>query len=110
MDDCIFCKIARKEISKEFIYEDEDVMVFPDIHPIKPVHLLVVTKKHISEFAAIEDSSLFEKVFSIVKKMIKDNNLENKGHRIIINGGGAQIIDHLHVHLISPIGKESSSI
>jgi histidine triad (HIT) family protein len=110
MDDCIFCKIISKEIPKEFTYEDEDVVVFPDIHPIKPVHLLIVPKKHVSEFVVIEDHSLFEKVFSVVKKMIKDNNLENKGHRIVINGGGAQVIGHLHIHLISPVGKEDLRI
>lgn len=109
MSDCIFCKIANKEIPKEFDYEDEDIMVFPDIHPNRPTHLLIIPKKHISDFSEAEDSMLYEKIFSVVKKMVKEKGLENKGYRIVINGGGAQIIDHLHVHLLSPIGRKDPS-
>lgn len=101
--DCIFCKIANKEIPKEFTYEDSDVMVFPDLHPLKPVHLLIVPKSHISEFKAVEDPVLFQKVFSVVQQMIKREGLSDKPHRIGINGGGAQDIDHLHIHLMGPL-------
>ncbi len=104
--DCIFCKIRNKEISKNFIYEDKDVMVFEDIHPIRPVHLLIVPKKHISEFLTIADNLLFEKIFKVVQKMIKEK-LNNQGYRIVINGGGAQIVNHLHIHLVGPIEKEA---
>lgn len=104
MDDCIFCKIARHEIPKEFTYEDEDVMVFPDINPIKPTHLLIVSKKHIKDFLDVEEKILFEKLCIVIQKMIKKMSLENKGYRILVNGGGAQIIDHLHIHLLGPIG------
>ncbi len=104
--DCIFCKIRDKVISKDFIYEDKDVMVFEDIHPIKPIHLLIVTKKHISEFLTISDNLLFEKILKVIQKMIKEK-LNNQGYRIVINGGGAQIVNHLHVHLVGPIEKEA---
>lgn len=102
---CVFCKIANGEIPKEFTYEDENLMVFPDLHPVKPVHLLIVPKKHIPEFMAIEDHELLQKIGKIIQKMIKEQNLEKKGHRIIINGGGAQEVDHLHVHLMGPISR-----
>ena len=104
--DCIFCKIRDKIVPKDFVYENDFVMVFEDINPIKPIHLLIVPKKHISEFSAIDDNLLFEKIFSVVKKMI-DEKLNNKGYRIVINGGGAQIVNHLHVHLLGPIEKEA---
>jgi len=105
MPNCIFCKIADGSIPKEFTYEDENLMVFPDIHPVKPVHLLIVPKKHISEFMAIEDHELLPKIGKVIQKMITEQNLEKKGHRIIINGGGAQEVDHLHVHLMGPIPR-----
>lgn len=92
-------------MDKEFTYEDEDVMVFPDISPLRPIHLLIVAKKHIKDFLDLEDFGLLEKLISAAKKMIKDQGLEGKGYRLGINGGGAQAIDHLHIHLMGPIGK-----
>lgn len=103
MNNCIFCKIANKEIPKEFIYEDDDVMVFPDIHPVKPIHLLIVPKKHIPELVAVDKPEMFEKLFTVAQKMIGKQALEGKGYRVVINGGGAQVIDHLHIHVMGPI-------
>lgn len=105
MGDCIFCKIRDKEISKEFIYRDEDVMVFPDINPVKPIHLLIVSKKHIPEFLEIKEPTLFMKLFSVVQRIIRENGLQDKGYRLVVNGGGAQIVNHLHIHLMGPLGK-----
>lgn len=105
MNDCIFCKIANKEIPKEFDYEDENVMVFADIHPIAPIHLLVVSKKHIPDFLNVEDSTLFSNICTVVQKMAEKNGLQDKGYRIVVNGGGAQVVDHLHFHLTGPMGK-----
>ncbi len=105
MEDCVFCEIRDRIIPKEFTFEDEDIMVFPDIHPIKPVHLLIVPKKHIEDLLMMNDEGLMMKLTRIIQKMIKKFKLENKGYRIGINGGGAQLINHLHVHLMGPLGK-----
>lgn len=105
MEDCIFCKIANHEVPKEFEYEDKNIMVFADLYPVRPVHLLIVSKKHIGDFLEVKDYALFHKLFNMVQKMIKKKKLENKGYRVLINGGGAQIINHLHIHLIGPLGK-----
>lgn len=104
MLNCIFCKIRDREIPKEFTYEDEDVMVFPDINPLKPIHLLVMPKKHIKDFLDLKDPTILEKVKNVIQKMIKEQKLEDKGYRLVVNGGGAQIVDHLHVHLVGPLG------
>ena len=104
--DCIFCKIKDRIIPKEFTYEDEDLMVFPDIHPLKPIHLLIIPKKHIKDLLDLKDDNLFGKIRKITQKMVKKFKLENKGYRTVINGGGAQGVSHLHIHLIGPIGKE----
>ena len=106
MIDCIFCKIRDGIIAKEFIYEDENIMVFPDINPIKPVHLLIIPKRHIKDFSDIKDDNLWGKIRIVLQKMVKKEKLENKGYRVAINGGVAQIIKHLHVHLVGPLGKE----
>ncbi|MBI2033253.1 MAG: HIT domain-containing protein [Candidatus Levybacteria bacterium] len=104
MNDCIFCKIANKEIPKEFVYEDEEIMVFSDIHPVKPIHLLIVPKKHLVDFTDVTEPLLFQKAGTIIQKLAKEQKLLGKGYRIVVNGGGAQIIDHLHFHLMGPVG------
>ena len=108
MNNCIFCKIRDRIIPKEFTYEDEDVMVFPDINPIKPIHILIIPKKHIEDFLDIDESVTLEKLKKVAQDMVKKFKLENKGYRVTVNGGGAQIIKHLHVHLIGPLGRNAS--
>ncbi|MCL5432794.1 MAG: HIT domain-containing protein [Patescibacteria group bacterium] len=105
MNGCLFCKFANHEIPKEFTYEDKDVMVFPDIHPARPIHFLIVPKEHISDFLEFKNEALSLKLREVIQKIITDQKLEGKGYRLGINGGGAQVIDHLHIHLLAPIGK-----
>lgn len=107
MADCVFCKIRDRIISKVFTYEDEDAMVFPDIYPIKPVHLLIVPKKHIEDLLMMSDKGLMIKLISVVQNMAKRYELDKKGFRIGINGGGAQGINHLHIHLFGPMGRNA---
>lgn len=106
MKNCLFCKIRDGEIEKEFTYQDKYVMAFPDINPMRPIHLLVVAKNHIEDLMDVDDTKLWNQILVIVKKLIKENKLANKGYRITINGGGAQLINHLHVHISGPIEKD----
>jgi histidine triad (HIT) family protein len=105
MKSCVFCKIANKEIPKDFGYEDSEVMVFDDINPMADVHILIVPKKHIKDFNDLKDDSLWIKIKKVAQEMVEKKGLTNKGYRLTINGGGAQFIDHLHVHIIGPLGK-----
>lgn len=105
MDDCIFCKIAKHEEPKEFTYEDEEVMVFPDIHPIRPTHLLIVPKKHYTDLLALDDEEIWNKLKDVAQDMVREFNLTETGFRLTNNGGGAQQIDHFHFHLVGPLGK-----
>ena len=105
MNDCVFCKIRDRIISKEFVYEDDDLMVFPDINPLKPVHLLIIPKKHIEDFMDIKEDDLWIKIRKIAQELIKKQGLENNGYRLAINGGGAQVVGHLHIHLLGPLSK-----
>jgi len=106
MAGCIFCKIRDRIIRKEFTYEDSDIMVFPDIHPVAPVHLLIMPKKHIGDFLMIKDKGLMMRLTETIQKMIKEQKIEDKGYRLVVNGGGAQLVDHLHIHLIGKIGQK----
>jgi len=103
MQSCIFCNIREGKIPAKFVYEDEDVMVFPDIHPLKPIHWLIVPKKHVSEVLFLEDATLERSLFKTIRRMIKKADLESKGYKITINGGGLQDVDHLHIHLTGPM-------
>jgi len=104
--DCVFCKIRDRIIPKEFSYEDDEVMVFPDIHPRKPIHLLIVPKTHVEDYLEFNDSDLSAKVKLVVNKMIVEQKLEDgKGYRVSVNGGGAQVIRHVHFHLMGPVSK-----
>lgn len=103
MEDCIFCKIIKGEIPSQKVYEDEDILAFKDINPLAPVHILVIPKKHIETTNDLEevDELIIGKIFTIIKKLAKENNLEN-GYRVVNNCGedGGQEVKHLHFHLL----------
>lgn len=103
--DCIFCKIVSGEMGTEFAYEDDHVVAFNDIEPQKPVHMLVIPKKHVKEFLELEDDEVLSSVRKAVQQLILDNSLEKQGYRIEVNGGGFQLVDHLHFHLMGPMSK-----
>ena len=108
MSDCIFCKIAKGEIKTDFLYEDDEVMAFKDIHPVKPIHILVMPKEHIEDVLALEDPLLKEKLLTVAQTMAESAELDDKGFRIVINGGGAQEIHHLHMHVMGPMGTDAT--
>ena len=101
--DCIFCKIIKKEAPAEIVFENDQVVAFKDINPKAPIHILIVPKKHIVSINHIEkeDKTLLGELFLAAKKIAKEKNLE--GYKLLINVGrkGGQIIDHLHLHLLS---------
>ncbi len=108
MKNCIFCKIRDRIIPKDFTYEDDEVMVFPDIKPVRPIHLLVMPKTHVKDFLELSDDALLGKLKTTIQNMIKEQKLENRGYRLVVHGGGAQIINHLHIHLLGPMGKAAA--
>jgi len=99
--DCIFCKITKGEIPSKKIFEDEDVIVFNDIHPIAPVHFLIVPKLHIESLASADQShqALLGKMLLLASKLAAEEGL--KGFRTMINTGreGGQEVFHIHVHV-----------
>ena len=103
MEDCLFCQIINKKIPKDFIYEDEELVVFADIKPSAPVHLLIVPRKHIAKLQDLGDNDveLLGHILLTANKVAKMKNIE-KGFKIAINCGpeGGQEVNHLHVHLL----------
>lgn len=102
MNDCIFCKIINKEIPKEFRFESDSLVAFDDINPSADVHILIVPKKHIEGllFLGKEHADLLYQVYETTARLVKDNHLREDAYRLVVNGGKAQHVPHLHFHLL----------
>lgn len=101
--DCIFCKIIAGTIPCDQVYSDELVIVFKDIQPRSPVHLLVVPREHIISLSELEPrhDALMAHIMRLLPSLAKQQGLED-GFRTVINTGpaGGQVVFHLHVHLM----------
>ncbi len=103
MEDCIFCKIVAKTANANIIYEDDNIVVFPDLHPKAKTHLLIVPKRHINSLLELSqsDNNLITHMILHLPKIAQQVGV--KGFRTIINTGreGGQQVDHLHLHLLA---------
>lgn len=110
MEDCLFCRIVKKEIPATVVYEDETIIAFKDINPVAPVHILIIPKKHISTFFAMgpKDDVIISRLHRVAVQIAQGHGLTEKGFRLVANcqRGGGQLIFHLHYHLIAgrPLG------
>lgn len=104
---CLFCSIAEGSIPSKKAYEDDRCLVFHDIAPQAPVHLLIIPKEHIESVAAItaENASLIAHLMTVIAKMAKELKLDH-GFRVVSNCGkdAKQSVPHLHFHLLA--GRE----
>lgn len=102
--DCIFCKIVKGEIPSDIIYQDEAVLVFPDINPATPVHLLVIPKEHIPSLADLDEShmGILDRMVNAAKIAAREKGIAESGYRVCINNGpdAGQVVPHLHMHLL----------
>lgn len=103
-DDCIFCKIVSGQFSSKQVYADEHVFAFEDIHPVAPVHILLVPRKHIASLDALKstDAALAGRLLMTAAKIAKQKNLDATGYRVLTNTGAdaGQTVFHLHFHLL----------
>jgi len=101
--DCLFCKIASGTIPVARLYEDDQILAFPDINPQAPTHILIIPKQHFQSLAqtTAENSPLLGHLLVSVTEIAKQQNLA-KGYRTVINTGsdGGQTVEHLHIHLL----------
>ncbi len=111
MDDCLFCKIARKEVKSHILYEDEDLLVFLDLDQNPSGHTLVIPKKHITDVNELDHDTLI-KIFDVAKEM--QNTLMTKLHKkassLNFNYGDAQVIKHVHLHILPHNFHEKSHL
>ena len=102
--DCLFCKIANKEIDTEIVYEDDEILAFKDINPKAPVHFLFIPKLHIATLNDMGegDIDILGKLLIKVKEVAKKNGIAEDGYRVIINcnKNAGQEVFHIHVHLL----------
>src|SRR3990167_6395405 len=102
MNDCIFCKIIKGELPSTKEYEDDDIVVFRNINPIAPVHVLIVPKKHLVNIANISDSDkdVLGKTILVARDMASKLGISEAFRVAVANGENAgQTIFHLHFHL-----------
>ena len=102
--DCLFCKIAAKEIESDIVYEDEKVVAFNDINPQAPYHILIVPKQHIATLNDLtdEDNILVGYIVNTAKKLAEKLKIDESGYRVVFNcnRGAGQAVFHIHLHLL----------
>ncbi|HEV8540485.1 MAG TPA: histidine triad nucleotide-binding protein [Nitrospiraceae bacterium] len=104
MSDCIFCRIVARTIPSKIVYEDEVAVVFEDVNPQAPVHILVVPRKHVPSLkgASTGDSALLGHLLLTCDKMAQEKGIAESGYRVVANTGteGGQTVFHLHFHVL----------
>jgi histidine triad (HIT) family protein len=101
---CIFCQIAHGRTDTEILFQSDTLVVFKDIRPHAPVHLLIVPKKHIRSINDVTeaDQAILSELIMVARKMAGEYGVSKSGYKLLYNveRGGGQVIFHLHLHLI----------
>ena len=101
---CLFCKIVKKEIKADIVYEDPDVLAFRDIHPLTPVHVLIIPKRHIESLNDLtrKDTELAGKIVIAAKEIAEKEGIKDSGYKLLTRVGrhGGQEVPHIHFHLL----------
>jgi histidine triad (HIT) family protein len=113
VENCLFCKIAAKQIPSSVVYEDDDMMAFKDIHPAAPVHLLIIPKLHVATLQECNEShtALLGKMLALAPRLAQEHGCAVTydaagapagGYKTLINSGpdGGQEVYHLHLHMV----------
>jgi histidine triad (HIT) family protein len=112
VDNCLFCKIAAKQIPASVVYEDDDVLAFKDINPAAPVHLLIIPKQHVATLSDCNEShtAVLGKMLALAPRLAEEHGISvafdaegapSRGYKTLINSGpdGGQVVYHLHMHV-----------
>ena len=104
MGDCIFCKIAAKEIPASLIYEDDHLLAFGDVNPQAPVHILIIPREHIPSLGHLDSShdQLVGRAIRLAAELARGKGLGESGYRVVANSGpdAGQSVGHLHFHVL----------
>ncbi len=102
--DCLFCKIAARQLPSEIVYEDDSVLAFNDISPQAPTHVLIIPKRHIATVndVAAADAGVFSTLVLCARSIATDLGIASAGYRLLFNcnAEGGQTVYHLHLHLL----------
>lgn len=105
MTDCIFCKLVRGEIPSQTLYKDEWVTAFRDINPQAPIHILIVSNKHLNGPLDVteEDTALMGRIMLAANALAQQEGFAEHGFRLLTNEGpdGGQAVEHLHFHVLA---------
>lgn len=103
MPDCLFCRIARKEIPAQIVAETDDCLAFRDISPQAPTHVVVIPKEHVDSLAGVTDPLAVGRVVLLAASVARSLGVEGSGYRVVMNTGadGGQTVQHLHAHLLA---------
>jgi len=101
---CVFCCIAAGQSSATLLYHDDNLTAFQDIHPIAPVHILIIPNRHIESVNSLKpaDEALLGSMVSLARRLALENGIDQTGYRLVINTGphAGQSVFHLHLHLL----------
>ena len=104
MEDCIFCRIANKQLPANVVYENEKVMAFKDIYPVRPFHVLIIPKQHIENVNSINkaNADVLADIHLAAVEIAKEHKLNDTGFRLITNCGkdAGQTVMHFHYHML----------
>ena len=101
-DDCLFCRIVRKEIPAKLVAEDEHCVAFRDINPQAPVHVLVIPREHVPSLNQATDAAMLGRLSLMAADIAKKEGVADSGYRTVINTNAAagQTVFHVHLHLL----------
>jgi len=102
--ECLFCKIAEKEIPSSIVYEDERIVAFNDINPQAPVHVIIIPRKHIEKISdiTVDDVDIIGRLVFVAKDIAKEKGISEPGYRLVFNCNkdAGQAVFHIHLHLL----------
>lgn len=103
MAECLFCRIARKEIPARIVAETEDCLAFLDTSPQAPTHVLVIPRTHVTSLSAVTDPLVAGRVLLLAVEVARTLGVADSGYRVVLNTGhdGGQTVEHLHAHLLA---------
>ena len=104
MNECLFCRIAAREIPSEIVHESDNVIAFRDVDPKAPTHILLIPREHLVSVAQIDDAhaGMLAELFRAAAHLAKAESIDRSGWRMVTNVGedGGQTVEHLHFHLL----------
>jgi histidine triad (HIT) family protein len=101
-DQCLFCRIVRREIPATLVYEDEHVIAFRDINPQAPTHVVIVPRDHVASLNDASDDAQIGRLSLAAAKIARDQGIAESGYRTVVNtnGDAGQTVFHIHLHLL----------